>query len=162
MITVLVSEAKQGYCRDPGPRFVKHGRGRFLIPPASPAPETATFSFFTLFFFRFCASSAIAPHRPTLTSYTFLRSKTLSLQPWRQPPRSLQFHHTNPNITFLGEALLVIYTLFSHAWSSKVIEHRLYRSLLSPRNKCLDLSVLLPIAPPRASNTFRIRAIRLR
>ncbi len=123
-----------------------------LLCYSLPLGDTVLFSFLRLFI-----------PRSLLPTYTFLRSKPLSFQPRRQPPSAVTPHP--PQSLFWGRfasIILSLYSLFSHAWSSKVIEHRLSRSLLSLRNQCQDLSVPLPIGPPRVSNIYRIRAIRLR
>lgn len=108
----------------------------------------------------FCASSAIAA--PSSTDQLYIPS--LQSHCRYSPGGSsliLHFHHTHPNITLQGEDSLATYSLFSHAWSSKVIEHRLSPDLLSLKNQCLILSGLLPIDPPRVFSTYRIRAIHL-
>ena len=138
---------------------------RWGLTPTCLAPETKGLLCYscpwaTLFYSHFYASSY---HGHYYHIHIFLRSKPLSFQPRRQPPSAVTPHA--PQSLFWGRfasVILSLYSLFSHAWSSKVTEHRLYRSLLSLRNQCQDLSVLLPIGPPRVSNIYRIRAIRLR
>ena len=138
-------------------RLVKHGRG--LIPPACLAPETVFYYPCVTFFFSISAPqpSYHGIHRPAIHSFTLNHCLySPGGGPFSAASSHKPQHHSLPQDSL---TLFSHYILISHAWSSRVIEHRLCRDLPFPRNQCLGLSVLLPIDHPRVSNRYRIRVI---